>query len=153
MKKTKGFTLVELIIVIVIVGILSIVAVPVYKGYTKKAMGTEGKSLLGSIATAERVYFAEYNYYCENKDSNGTTITDGVTSYNKVLDIDARNNKYFKSFKIDTDSSKTDDKASFTATVTGAAGTGAENIKLVLTNPSSGTPVITEDYEVENNAY
>jgi prepilin-type N-terminal cleavage/methylation domain-containing protein len=34
----KGFTLVELVIVIVIVGILSIVAVPIYRGYTRKSM-------------------------------------------------------------------------------------------------------------------
>ena len=56
MKKSKGFTLVELIIVIVIVGILSIVTVPIYRGYTKKAIATEAKALLGSIATAEKVY-------------------------------------------------------------------------------------------------
>ena len=43
--KRKGFTLVELVIVIVIVGILSIVAVPIYRGYTRKAMATEGKAL------------------------------------------------------------------------------------------------------------
>ena len=59
MRKTKGFTLVELVIVIVIVGILSIVAVPIYRGYTRKAMATEGKALLGAIQTAQKIYFAE----------------------------------------------------------------------------------------------
>ena len=67
MKKSKGFTLVELIIVIVIVGILSIVAVPIYRGYTKKAIATEAKALLGSIATAEKVYYAEFGHDRDRK--------------------------------------------------------------------------------------
>jgi prepilin-type N-terminal cleavage/methylation domain-containing protein len=36
LKNSKGFTLLELIIVIVIVGVLSIIAVPVYKNYIEK---------------------------------------------------------------------------------------------------------------------
>ncbi len=103
MKNKKGFTLVELIIVIVIVGILSIVAVPVYKGYIKKAMATEGKALLGSVLTAEKVYFAEYNNY---KDVEGT-------DYDRVLDVDARSNKYFKAYGVENIGSEAD--ASFMA--------------------------------------
>ena len=55
----KGFTLVELVIVIIIVGILSIVAVPIYRSYFRRAMTTEGKALLGVIQLSERAYFAE----------------------------------------------------------------------------------------------
>ena len=144
MKKTKGFTLVELIIVIVIVGILSIVAVPVYKGYTKKAMGTEAKSLLGSIATAERVYFAEWNNYFEVKNL-GDSSTAGV----RVLDVDARSNKYFTGYTVDITGSQ--DSAIFTAIVTGNASSGAENIAVTLVSPSTGNPTLTENYEVGNN--
>lgn len=84
----KGFTLVELVIVIIIVGILSIVSVPIYRGYVEKAMLTEGKTLIGSIGRAEIAYHVE----------NEEFITIARTSYNTDLDVDARGGKYFREF-------------------------------------------------------
>ncbi len=141
MKNTKGFTLVELIIVIVIVGILSIVAVPVYKGYTKKAMGTEAKSLIGSIATAERVYFAEWNNYYSVADSGDNSAYGAAL---RVLDVDGRNNKYFTGYTVSITGSDTD--AEFTAIVTGNSDGGAKNIAVTLVNPSTDKPTLTEYY-------
>jgi len=125
MKKSKGFTLVELIIVIVIVGILSIVAVPIYRGYTKKAIATEAKALLGSIATAQRVYYAEFgNYYA----------VPSSTTYDQILDIDARSNKYFDAYRVDTGVTGTGLTAtnSFISTVLGKVGSPAEFITITM---------------------
>ena len=51
MKKTKGFTLIELMIVIAIIGILAAIAFQAYSSYMKKAKFTEATQQLESVKT------------------------------------------------------------------------------------------------------
>jgi prepilin-type N-terminal cleavage/methylation domain-containing protein len=60
-RTSKGFTLIELMVVILIVGILSAVAIPMFKGRIDAAKWSEGKAGCGTIATALRAYAAERN--------------------------------------------------------------------------------------------
>jgi len=59
MENRKGFTLVELMVVVLIVGILAAVAIPILRGRIDSAKWSEGKAIMGSIATAIRAYHAE----------------------------------------------------------------------------------------------
>jgi prepilin-type N-terminal cleavage/methylation domain-containing protein len=59
MKSRKGFTLIELMVVILIVGILAAVAIPIMRGRVDSAKWSEGKAGMGTIATALRAYAAE----------------------------------------------------------------------------------------------
>lgn len=59
MRGRKGFTLVELMVVILIVGILAAVAIPIMRGRVDAAKWTEGKSMAGTLSTAIRAYAAE----------------------------------------------------------------------------------------------
>ncbi|WP_444896381.1 pilin [Microbulbifer sp. SSSA005] len=52
MKKQQGFTLIELMIVVAIIGILAAVALPAYQDYTSKAKGTEVMMAASSCRTA-----------------------------------------------------------------------------------------------------
>ena len=58
-KPHNGFTLVELLIVVVIVGILSAVALPQFFSQTKKAAATEGTQTASSIAKQAAAYYLE----------------------------------------------------------------------------------------------
>lgn len=62
-KISKGFTLIELMIVVAIIAFLSIVAVPNFFKFLAKAKRSEAYMNLSSIYTAQKVYWAEHGSY------------------------------------------------------------------------------------------
>ena len=58
-KLQQGFTLIELMIVVAIIGILAALAVPAYQDYTIRAKVSEAASLSGAAKTAVEVYYSE----------------------------------------------------------------------------------------------
>lgn len=63
MMSRRGFTLIELMIVVAIVAFLSMVSVPSFMRYMAKTKRVEAYMNLGSIYTAEKMYWAEHNCY------------------------------------------------------------------------------------------
>ena len=63
LKRQDGFTLVELMVVVAIIGLLSAVAVPNFKKYQAKAKISEAKLQLSALYTAEASFFSDYNMY------------------------------------------------------------------------------------------
>ena len=62
-KNDQGFTLVELMVVVAIIGLLSAVALPNFKKYQAKAKVSEAKLQLSALYTAEQSFFSDYNIY------------------------------------------------------------------------------------------
>jgi len=70
-----GFTLMELMTVVVIVGVLSAIAIPSFRNYIYKARASEAPEFLGVIRLREEAYRSEFGVYCPTIDPNGNAVT------------------------------------------------------------------------------
>jgi type IV pilus assembly protein PilE len=66
MRGKRGFTLIEVLIVVIILGILATTAVPQFTGMIRRARLSEGWSALGGMKTAQEIYRLEHNTYTNN---------------------------------------------------------------------------------------
>ncbi|MEO8998345.1 MAG: type IV pilin protein [Rhodanobacter sp.] len=65
MAHTRGFTLLELMIVVVIISILAAIAIPTYGRYAIRAHRVDGQELLLRVANAQERFYATNNHYGE----------------------------------------------------------------------------------------
>lgn len=83
MKKlnNKGFSLVELMVVVAIIGILSAIAIPNFQRFQRKSRQSEAKSTLGAIYAAQKAFHQEWNRYYNDLDVTGY-VPSGQLRYN-----------------------------------------------------------------------
>jgi len=73
----KGFTLIELMIVVAIIGILAAIAIPAYQNYTIRAQVTEGLTLADGWKTAIAEYYANTGVWPTTANLAGQTTSNG----------------------------------------------------------------------------
>jgi type IV pilus assembly protein PilA len=82
-RQDGGFTLLELMVVVAIVGLLAAVAIPQYRKFENRARQSEAKIALGAVYTAQRAFAAEFNTYTLCMRQAGY-YPDGLTRYYAV---------------------------------------------------------------------
>jgi type IV pilus assembly protein PilA len=131
MKKVQqGFTLIELMIVVAIIGILAAVAIPAYQDYTIRAKVTEGLSLATSAKTAVSEFFAS------NGSLPATNASAGLSSSTSISGNDVG------SVAVGSDGVVT---VTFSST-----SSEIDNSTLVLT-PNTGTGAVTWTCKEDGN--
>ncbi|ATI04092.1 MULTISPECIES: prepilin-type N-terminal cleavage/methylation domain-containing protein [Cycloclasticus] len=87
----KGFTLIELMIVVAIIGILAALAIPAYQDYTIKSRVGEGASLSGAFKTAIEIYWSE----------NGTLSDTGTGLGGDTLGLSSVSAQYVSDISVE----------------------------------------------------
>ncbi|MFA5115605.1 MAG: prepilin-type N-terminal cleavage/methylation domain-containing protein [Candidatus Omnitrophota bacterium] len=120
----KGFTLVELIIVVIIIGILGTIAVPQYMSAVERARGGKARANMTQIAKAEKMYAAENNgvYIACAASAN---LQANLGSYVEMTDIAA---------DVDWGYAVAIGAGTFTITATKSAGLPNAGENITLTN-------------------
>jgi len=86
-KSHHGFTLIELMIVVAIIGILAAIAIPAYQDYTKRTHVAEGISMADSLKTSVAEYFASAGSWPSNNASAGLPANPASINGNAVRSI------------------------------------------------------------------
>ena len=96
MNEDSGFTLIELMIVVAIIGILVAVGIPQYQNYVARSQVAEGFSLASGLKTALAEYYS----------TNGTFPNNGTSEANTVIGVEAAKNikgKYVEKVTVSDD--------------------------------------------------
>src|ERR1700749_4379411 len=91
----KGFTLIELMIVVAIIGILAAIAIPAYQNYTVRAQVTEGLNLADGWKTSLSEFFAQ-----NGQMPTGTTTTATGANTTTMFVTGATSGKYVSSVTV-----------------------------------------------------
>ena len=95
-KGKRGFTLIELMVVVIVVGILAAAAIPIYRFALSRAYSSEAKATMGSMLTSMKIFYVDNDYTYPDEvwgtSSEGATPAGDIMS---VLGVDTDTNTWW----------------------------------------------------------
>ena len=137
-KLQRGFTLIELMIVVAIIGILAAIAIPNFIKFQAKARQSEAKTNLKAIFSAKKSYFAENNTYTCGTDNCGWLPEQG-TIY---------------TYDLGTGATKVNPTKAGASSTTGSSVDSADNTSTSFTADASGnvdTDAFVDSWEINDS--
>ncbi len=90
----EGFTLVELMVVVLIIAILVAIAIPTFLGARESAQDRAAQSDLRNALTAEKVYYVDNEVYTDNSGGALAAIEPSIDWTAVVVNLDVANDQY-----------------------------------------------------------
>lgn len=85
-NNSQGFSLIEVLVVMLIIGILTAVALPQYQKAVEKSRAAEAMILAKAIGVAEQVFYATYSRYTTNIDELDLSVPKSTKDWEAILD-------------------------------------------------------------------
>ena len=141
-KLQQGFTLIELMIVVAIIGILAAIAIPAYQDYTIRAQVSEGLSLADGAKTAVAEYYTNHGTMPTSNAAAGLATDTSITG-NYVSQVNAAGGKILVTFS-NTAPQKANQAINGGVLSVSAVTAGGGSIKWTCGTTAAGTTIATK---------
>jgi type IV pilus assembly protein PilA len=122
MKKQQGFTLIELMIVVAIIGILAAIAIPAYSDYTIRAQVSEGLTLAGGAKAAVSEYTMDRGRYPSTQALAGLALPGSINGkYTTSINAGAVPGQILITYGVDAHAELTGDTLILSAVTSGGS--------------------------------